>query len=89
VQGLNAFEFLFRNVNSRRKKLTVHDSRDKELAVHSFELDGLALLWRIVLECRSAEVGKSAVQMMTRLYKSVSAQLTRAVTLTRHSSRKN
>ena len=72
VQGLYSFEFLFRKVNSKRKKIVVYESRDKEFSVQSFELDGLALLWRVVLECRNAEVGKSAVQLMTRLYKSVS-----------------
>jgi ubiquitin carboxyl-terminal hydrolase 34 len=75
VQGLNAFEFLFRIVNAHRKKIVVYESRDKEYAVLSFELDGLALLWRIVLECRHAEVGKSAVQLMTRLYKSLAPDL--------------
>lgn len=73
VQGLNSFEFLFRIVNANRKKIVVYESRDKEFAVLSFDLDGLALLWRIVLECRHVEVGKSAVQLMTRLYKAVSS----------------
>jgi hypothetical protein len=73
--GFEFFEYLFKHVNTKCKRLEiVNDYRGlptKDFKVLSFDIIGMDMLWRICLETFDSEVGQSAIALLNRIYKSV------------------